>query len=141
MHIDIGGRAPGALRLLINRNFPNPNHMTRSLLLSLLGWIVLCVSAHGSPLSPSLAAVTAAAPPFFQTSTVTGAVTDETGSALPGVNVIVKGTSNGTTTDSDGKYTIRLEGDQANGTLVYSFIGFKPQEVAVGGRSSIDVSM
>src|SRR5690349_15711066 len=112
--------------------------MTRSLLLSLLGWIALCAYAHGHPLAPSSASVTADAG-FFQASTVTGTVSDEVGSPLPGVNVIVKGTSNGTTTDADGKYSLRLEADQAAGTLVFSFIGFKPQEVPVGGQSKINI--
>jgi TonB-linked SusC/RagA family outer membrane protein len=106
----------------------------------MLGWIALCAYAHGHPLAPSSASVTAGAA-FFQASTVTGTVNDESGSPLPGVNVIVKGTSNGTTTDAEGKYSLRLESNQASGTLVFSFIGFKPQEVPVGGQSRINVSM
>src|SRR5918993_2434277 len=115
--------------------------MTRSLLLSLLGWITLCASAHGYPPAPPLASAASGAVSFFQNSTVTGQVNDESGSPLPGVNVILKGTSNGTTTDADGKYSLRLEGDQSAATLVFSFIGFKPQEVAVGSQSKINVSM
>ncbi len=53
--------------------------------------------------------------------------------------VIVKGTSNGTTTDADGKYTIGVTGSDA--VLVFSFIGFQTQEVAVGSRSTVDVSL
>jgi TonB-dependent SusC/RagA subfamily outer membrane receptor len=69
---------------------------------------------------------------------VSGTVTEETGSPLPGVNVVVKGTSAGTVTDSDGKYSINAPDD---GMLVFSFIGYKPVEVAVGARTSIDVIM
>lgn len=115
--------------------------MTRSLLLTLLGWVTLCVSAHGDPLARASTSESSGTMAFFQTSTVTGSVADESGAPLPGVNVIVKGTSNGTTTDADGKYSIRLEGDQSSGTLVFSFIGFKPQEIAVGGQTRINVSM
>ena len=105
--------------------------MTRSLL-AFLGWIAICTFVHGRPLSSPA--------PAFQATAITGQVTDEAGSPLPGVNVIHKGTSNGTTTDADGKYSIRLE-NAAGGTLVFSFIGFKPQEVAIEGRSSISISM
>lgn len=115
--------------------------MTRTLLLCMLGWFAICATAHGHPLSFTAASVAAAAESYFQNSSVSGTVNDESGAPLPGVNVIVKGTSNGTTSDADGKYTIRLEGDQSNGTLVFSFIGFKPQEIAVGGQSRINVSM
>jgi TonB-linked SusC/RagA family outer membrane protein len=72
------------------------------------------------------------------TFTVTGKIADETGVPLPGVNVIEKGTTNGTTSDVDGHYTIIVA--DANATLVFSFIGYTTQEIPVGGRSSVDVS-
>src|SRR5688572_13619974 len=70
---------------------------------------------------------------------VSGLVKDEGGQPLPGVNIIVKGTSTGTTTDADGRYT--LQGIESNGTLVFSFIGYQPQEVPVNGQSAIDLTM
>ncbi len=74
-----------------------------------------------------------------QDRTVTGRVTSaEDGSAIPGVNVLVKGTTTGTTTGSDGRYSIAAP---ANATLVFSFIGLVPVEVAVGNRSVVDVQM
>ncbi len=76
---------------------------------------------------------------FAQTRTVTGKVTSpDDGSDLPGVNVVVKGTSLGTITDIDGKYAIVVED---GGTLVFSFVGFESQEVVVGSKSVIDVVM
>jgi hypothetical protein len=60
--------------------------------------------------------------------TVSGIVTDQTGSPLPGVNVIVKGTSNGTTTDFDGKYYIQTNGGQE---LAYSFVGMVSDELPI----------
>ena len=77
--------------------------------------------------------------PLMAQTTITGTVTDETRNGMPGVNIIVKGTSNGTTSNSDGKYTLSVP-DQ-NAILVFSFIGYTSQEVTVGTRSSIDVSL
>lgn len=69
---------------------------------------------------------------------VSGTITDETGAAMPGVNIIEKGTSNGTTSDVNGKYSLSV-GD--NATLVFSFIGFVTQEVVVNNQSVIDVKL
>ncbi len=65
---------------------------------------------------------------------VKGVVVDESGSPLPGVSVYVKGTTNGTITDIDGNFSINVE---SNATLVFSFVGFTSQEIAVNGRSSL----
>ena len=72
--------------------------------------------------------------------TVNGVVTDaETGDALPGVNVNLKGTSIGVTTDMDGEYSISF--NKKNAVLVFSYIGMKKKEVAVNGQSVIDISL
>jgi TonB-dependent starch-binding outer membrane protein SusC len=71
--------------------------------------------------------------------TITGRVTDETNQGLPGVNVLLKGTTNGTTTDGTGKYSLSVP--DATGTLVFSYIGYTTEEVAINGRSTIDVSL
>ncbi|XOV91626.1 MAG: SusC/RagA family TonB-linked outer membrane protein [Bacteroidota bacterium] len=70
--------------------------------------------------------------------TVRGKVVDNNGQGLPGVSVIVQGTTTGTTTDADGIYNLSVP-DGA--TLVYSFVGFESQEIPVSNRSVIDVSM
>ncbi|GAB4246459.1 MAG: TonB-dependent receptor [Ekhidna sp.] len=70
--------------------------------------------------------------------TVSGKVVDDTGEALPGVNVVIKGTTTGVTTDLDGNYQISVE-DGA--TLVFSYVGFETQEIAVGARTTIDVTL
>lgn len=70
--------------------------------------------------------------------TVTGVISDVNG-PLPGVNVLVKGTTNGTSTDFDGKYTI--DNIASDAILVVSYIGYITQEVSVNGRSSINISM
>jgi TonB-linked SusC/RagA family outer membrane protein len=67
---------------------------------------------------------------------ITGTVSSE-GEALPGVNVFLKGTSVGTVTDASGRYSISVP--DPNGTLVFSFIGYATQEVAINGRTTIDV--
>lgn len=71
---------------------------------------------------------------------VSGRVTfQDDGGGFPGVNIIVKGTNIGTVTDVDGNYSINVPNE--DGILVFSFIGFTTQEVAVNGRSSIDVAL
>lgn len=69
---------------------------------------------------------------------VSGKVVSTDGNAVPGVNVVVKGTTIGTTTDSDGKYSISVS---SGGVLVFSFIGLTTKEVQVGDQTVIDVSM
>lgn len=70
--------------------------------------------------------------------TVSGTVSDANG-PLPGASVLVSGTTNGTQTDFDGNYTLDGIGDSA--TLVFSYIGYKTVEVAVNGRSTINITM
>lgn len=69
---------------------------------------------------------------------ISGTVTDQTGEPLPGVTVSIEGTTIGTATDIDGKYTLDIP-DGA--TLVFSFIGFQTQRVAAGSRSVVDVTL
>ena len=72
--------------------------------------------------------------------TVTGRVTQSSdGAPLPGVSVVVKGTSTGTSSDADGRFTIAVPDN--NSTLVMSFIGFTTQEIPVGSQTTLDVSM
>ncbi|MEA5425922.1 TonB-dependent receptor [Arcicella lustrica] len=71
--------------------------------------------------------------------TITGTITDEKGQFLPGVSVLVKNTNRGTATDSKGQYKIAVP--DGNNTLVFSFVGYQKQEIAVAGRSVINVSM
>lgn len=73
-----------------------------------------------------------------QTRVLSGKVLDPYGEAIPGVNILDKQTNTGTTTDLDGKYVIQVS---SNSVLVFSFIGFKPQEILVGNRSSLDVTL
>lgn len=69
----------------------------------------------------------------------TGRVIDYFGDPLPGVNIRIKGVDGGTITDIDGNF--RIEVPYANATLVFSFVGFQPQEVALEGRSNITVEL
>src|SRR5689334_23041831 len=85
--------------------------------------------------------------PFFasaavpqQEVTITGQVTSSgDGDNLPGVNVVIKGTTQGTTTDADGRYTIKVP--SANTTLVFSFIGYTAQEVVIGAQTVVNVAL
>ncbi|WP_350293649.1 SusC/RagA family TonB-linked outer membrane protein [uncultured Croceitalea sp.] len=73
-----------------------------------------------------------------QNKTVTGTVTDESGTPLPGVNVVEKGTSNGTSTDFDGNYTISVAD---NATLVFSSLGYATTELSVIGTTTANISL
>src|SRR5688572_10853860 len=100
----------------------------RSLLSVIIGLLVLL----------KMQAYEANAHSIIHADPVTGKVVMEDGEALPGVNIIVKGTARGTTTDADGNYSIvASEGE----TLVFSFIGYATQEIAVGARSVINVQL
>ncbi|WP_205461995.1 TonB-dependent receptor [Mangrovibacterium lignilyticum] len=74
-----------------------------------------------------------------QTVTVKGNVTDSSGAPLPGVTVLVKGTTQGVITDFDGNYT--LNNVASNATLVFSFVGMESKEVQVNGLNSINVTL
>ena len=71
--------------------------------------------------------------------TVSGRVNDETGQPLPGVTLLVKATTNGTTTTADGNY--RLSVPTGNATLVVSYLGYLTQEISVGDRTAIDIKL
>ena len=91
-------------------------------------WLVLILmlgnllSAQGQALTP-----------------VSGRVTDETGQALPGVTVLLKGTTNGTTTSAEGAYRLSVPTGEA--VLVVSYVGYLSQEVPVNKRSTVDVQL
>ncbi len=71
---------------------------------------------------------------------ISGKILDgETNSPLPGVSIVVKGTSTGTTSDAEGKYTLNAPTNASS--LIFSFVGFKTQELAIGNQSTMDVTM
>ena len=73
-----------------------------------------------------------------QSKKVSGVVTDSAGEPIPGANVVQKGTTNGTSTDMDGKYTLDVPN---NATLVVSFIGYTTKEIKVGSQSVLNISL
>ena len=84
-------------------------------------------------------------PPILQAPSVStdqliaGTVTDETGEGIPGVSVLVKGTQRGTTTDVQGHYQFNVP--DANAVLIFSYVGYLTQEVTVGNRSTITITL
>lgn len=77
---------------------------------------------------------------WAQTRTVTGKIlSSEDGSTMPGVSVVLKGTQKGTTSNAAGDYAIEISG--SNATLIFSYVGFSAQEIPVGARTILDVSM
>ncbi len=73
------------------------------------------------------------------TRTVSGRVTGDKNDPLPGVNISVKGTTTGTISNAEGGYALGVP--DGNVTLVFSFVGYTTEEVAVGDRSTLDVSL
>lgn len=70
---------------------------------------------------------------------ITGTVTDESGSEMPGVSVVIRGTSQGTATDAEGKYSLTVPGDDV--TLVFTFVGYAASEIIVGVRTVVNVQL
>jgi TonB-linked SusC/RagA family outer membrane protein len=73
------------------------------------------------------------------TKRVTGIVTDANGETLPSVNITIKGTGTGVTTDLDGQYSIDVPNERT--VLTFSFIGYRPQDITVGNRAVVNVSL
>jgi TonB-linked SusC/RagA family outer membrane protein len=76
---------------------------------------------------------------FAQTRQVSGVVSDNLGEALPGVSITVKGTTKGVVTSVDGKYDLQVS--SANDVLVFSYIGYEPQDLKVGNQSVMNVTL
>jgi TonB-linked SusC/RagA family outer membrane protein len=74
----------------------------------------------------------------YAQSTVTGTVTDENNQPMPGVSIKVKGSKSGGTTNTNGKFSLAVP---ANATLVFSFIGYQPKEIAIGTQAQVDLKL
>ena len=70
---------------------------------------------------------------------ITGKVSDENGELLIGANIVLQGTTTGVVTDIDGSFSISIEESQKNGVLIVSYTGYTPQNVAIDGRTNIDI--
>lgn len=73
--------------------------------------------------------------------TLTGAVTDLSGEPLIGVSIVIKGTTNGTVTDIDGKYSLNIPSENKKATLIFTYVGYLKQEVLVAGKNTLNVVM
>ena len=70
---------------------------------------------------------------------ITGTITDDKGNSLPGVNILIKGTTRGTTTNTDGKFSLAVDGDGSGTVLIISFIGFQTQEIMLANQTLLDI--
>ncbi len=86
-----------------------------------------------------LIVITPSDSPSRQAGTITGVVSSTSGELLPGVSVVEKGTTNGTVTDPDGQYNLRVS--SSNAVLVFSFIGYKTEEVQLSGSNTVSVQL
>ena len=89
--------------------------------------------------SPNIGTIQNQPAQSFANNMVRGRVMDENGSAVPGVNVIIKGTTMATVTDSEGYYSLSLTSDAQ--TLIYSYIGYATDEVNIQGRDVVDLHL
>lgn len=87
----------------------------------------------------SLLIFIAALPSYAQQPTVSGTVTDEESTPVPGVNVVVKNSGSGTVTDIEGRYQLSVPEEATS--LIFSFVGYTSQEVEIGNQSEIDVQL
>ena len=111
-----------------------PQHLSLALLLSVLGPVITS-DAHSAAPNVTTKEVTS-----IIDKTVRGKVTDQsTGQGLPGANVVVRGTNVGTTTDENGSFTINVPDNGA--MLVFSSVGFVTQEIQVGNRTTINITL
>ena len=117
------------------RNTPWQLFRTPALTLLLLAGVACAASIAAVPHTSLTSRAIHVAPRQL----VRGTVTDENGAGLPGVSVVMKGTTRGTTTDGEGLF--QLDVPEATVTLVFSFVGYQSQEVAVGTRTKLTVAM
>ena len=96
--------------------------------------IAICYCASTMAANASSSLITA-----LQERQITGKVKSEEGEAMPGVNVVMKGTTSGTVTDSNGDYKISVPANEV--VLVFSFIGYAQKEVVVTDQTVIDVTL
>ncbi len=114
--------------------------ITRLVIINLLGLTMLASAGNSSPVSTrSISNAENATAMQQKERPVSGIVNDNTGEPLPGVTVLVKGTTIGQITDSDGKFSLEVPGDDA--VLVFSFVGMKTQEIPVSGKTTFKVVM
>lgn len=123
--------------MMMPKKNPNPLNMRKHYSLVLNCILLIMVCAH--PAAFGREAFAGADDWQSQQQIIRGRVTDENGSAFPGVNVVIKGTTTGTVTGADGNYVIEVPNNSA--ILVFSFVGYKPQEMTIGQLSTIDVTL
>lgn len=87
----------------------------------------------------SLSAILCSTTVLAQQRVVSGTITDEGGGGLPGVNIVVKGTTTGTTSDATGNFSLSIPGD--NAVLVFSFVGYATTQSVVGSRTAINIQL
>jgi len=107
----------------------------------LLFGALLPLAAAAAPVAPPHATLSFPHRHQVADTPITGSVLDEKGAGLPGVTIVLKGTTLGTTTGTDGSFALRIPDGTPTPTLVISSVGYERQEVAVGGRTTFSVKM
>ena len=100
----------------------------------------LVLDAHAAN-NTSWKTFTTVAPSHLVDVSISGRIVDEKGDGIPGVTVVVKGTTLGTTSDASGNYSLSVPDGQGNGTLLFSFIGYATKEVRIGNQTVLNVTL
>jgi len=108
--------------------------MKLTFFLMLISFVNIFATTNSQPTTPEISGEV-----MMQQNVIRGKVTDEKGLPLPGVAIVIKGTSKGAASDRDGNYS--LPDVPANAVLQFSFVGMKRQEIAVGSQTTINVAM
>lgn len=124
----------------MNRLLPNRRVVSRIQNLPLLQWcfIFVAISFAGTTNVQASGSLSVAGESPLAV-TVTGVVSDDAGQPLPGVNVVEKGTTNGTTTDVSGRFSLNVQGESS--VLVFSFIGYTTQEMTVANQTNFNITL
>ena len=139
--MDINKPSPGFFGVLI-RIFP-----THALLLTAFAVCTFASDLKGKEILKNTVSLNAIdketkktrEPAYFFEVQVSGTVNDENGQPLPGANILEKGTTNGTTSDVNGNFSLTVMGESS--VLIFSFIGYTSQEVPVGNKTTFDIQL
>ena len=122
-----------------SRLCPSRHNILKMTILQLC-MVILCASASFANGNKSMVPQPKPAESQLADQTIKGKVTDEKGAGLPGVSVVLRGSSTGTVSDTDGRYSLSIP-ESGQRVLVFSFVGYLPKEVTIGNQTNLDIEL